>query len=319
MPNAIVLKLSQWLLDVVDGEFDQAMIEAMDWAQKNSAKIHDAQALSSLQMAFEAIKPRMAAEALLALGADPDARRATGSDNGDTPLMIAARQGSVELIELFAPICDTSARGMFGRDALMIAAERGQIECVRAMLPFCDAKAKDNKGRTALMHAVIVSDEPCVELLLPASDALARANLGESALMLAAAIGSTECLLRLLPVSDPLAQDNEGMSALMRAADKGRVDRARLLLPVSDPLARDLDGRDAFERAVLGGRWAVADLLGSFVGEARLKDAINCAPPEQMPHSRALLDRRSIVEAIDLPEGSSAVLAVPPRNPLRRL
>lgn len=72
--------------------------------------------------------------------------------NGETPLMIAAKENKIELIELFISKRQAGKRDVEGKTALMNAAERGHLKSIAALLKY-EKNMQDNRGMTALMYA----------------------------------------------------------------------------------------------------------------------------------------------------------------------
>lgn len=79
----------------------------------------------------------------------------TATSKGLTPLMIASRENSSDLVKLLIERhANVNAKDRQGMTALMYAAGNGNREIVTALLKnFADATAADNAGRTALFYA----------------------------------------------------------------------------------------------------------------------------------------------------------------------
>jgi hypothetical protein len=69
-------------------------------------------------------------------------------------LRLAARGGSIDLLELALPFSNPLAASQSGETALMSAASRMQVEIVKRLLPLSDPDAVDEEGKDALMHAL---------------------------------------------------------------------------------------------------------------------------------------------------------------------
>jgi uncharacterized protein len=68
---------------------------------------------------------------LLSAGADVNAR----SSGGETPLMLAASRGRLDIIDLLIERgADVNAATEAGNTALMLAAARGQVDAARALI-----------------------------------------------------------------------------------------------------------------------------------------------------------------------------------------
>jgi ankyrin repeat protein len=156
---------------------------------------------------------------------------------GNTPLMMACRSGSVELVDALLPVSDPKAANNDGATALMEAA-RESAAVAKRLLPLSDPLAVDSHGRSALLHACDEGRLDCVEALMRASDAKRASASGETPLM------------RLLDHADA---DKRNSAKFERVAKK--------LLARSDPLARDADGRTALGRAAAAGSLALVRAL----------------------------------------------------------
>jgi ankyrin repeat protein len=69
-------------------------------------------------------------------------------------LRLAARGGSIDLLELVLPFSNPSASSQSGETPLMAAAGSMQVEIVKRLLPLSDPDAVDDEGKDALMHAL---------------------------------------------------------------------------------------------------------------------------------------------------------------------
>jgi len=239
----------------------------------------------------------------------------------------------VECLAALLPASDPLAAENDGKTALMHCAWHGDPEAVRLLLPVSDARAKDRSNMTAIAWAAVADSAECVKILLPHSgrEAIQTAfmaaaekghaatvelllahcdpkqpNLnGDTALILAAGHKDESLVKILLPLSEAKAANKKGETALMTAAQQGREQSVRRLLPLSDASAVDNEGRDAIWRAMFGEpmlvdrmtqeqRWASADFLAQFVSEKRLAEALDSAPPNAPPMTRALAEQRAI-------------------------
>merc|ERR1739848_986514 len=112
-------------------------------------------------------------------------------DRGNTPLQVAVRKKDVDLVKsLIANGNDVKATNRIGQTALMIAAGDGSSEMMEILLPNSDVKATNKYGTTALIYAAISGNEKSLELLLPKSDVKASNKDGDTALMYAARDGN---------------------------------------------------------------------------------------------------------------------------------
>ena len=196
-----------------------------------------------LHAAIQARSCPMALE-LLRFGAAPDVR----DKGGNTPLLVAAESGCLELCKLLlAGGADCLAFNTSEESPLYIAALKGEHAIVRLLLAHCTAHGvpwQDSRlygdGWTPLMAAVLHGSVAVVETLLDAADdpaafAGAQNRYGQTALHIAARgtkkDDSGEAILRKLleAGADPGVKDAYGLTAA-RVAQKQRNRRAASLL-----------------------------------------------------------------------------------------
>jgi hypothetical protein len=123
---------------------DASGFTALDWAARNGR--------------VEAI------QALVAAGADPDAR--DSGPNGWTPLLLAIHKGQVGAARaLLAAGADPNARALNGGIALMAAAIRGDPALVDLLLAAGADPLVRDRGRTALTNAVAGGNPAVVRAL----------------------------------------------------------------------------------------------------------------------------------------------------------
>jgi ankyrin repeat protein len=102
---------------------------------------------------------------------------------GQSALRYATLAGSLACVTLLAEGAGARPKGDQTETPLMIAAQMGRLDLIQAMLPWADPLEIDSAGRTALMWAVGGKGAPeakerCVELLLPLSEAAAMDENG---------------------------------------------------------------------------------------------------------------------------------------------
>ena len=115
----------------------------------------------------------------LGSGADPNFRDM--DDQEFTPLLMAVKSGSVELVRLLLRAGADPARGEASKmTPLMSAAKMGSEELVEALLPLSDARARSGAGMTALLFGVLGGSARCVEMLLPFSDIDSSSPVGSA-------------------------------------------------------------------------------------------------------------------------------------------
>ncbi|EFO64473.1 Kinase, NEK [Giardia lamblia P15] len=140
-----------------------------------------------------------------------------------TPLMCASFAGDIE--EVNKHLSDKDKKNSDGDTALIIAARAGHKDIVELLDP------TDENGFTALMRAAHRNDPAAAEALLPLQGGMRTTRWVEidgwrifpkgTALMVAAARGHTE-VARLLVEKEGGMSNKDGWTALMRAALKGR-------------------------------------------------------------------------------------------------
>ena len=129
-------------------------------------------------------------KALLAAGADPNAKGAT-FHYGDFSVLMAAMQPEnkdwLRIIDaLIAAGAEVNPTGAFARFPLAHAVESRSVEMVDALLTRgADVNSKNPSGMTALMGAVVgLSPEMVRHLIIKGADVKARTKDGETALSL---------------------------------------------------------------------------------------------------------------------------------------
>lgn len=210
-------------------------------------------------------------EALLAAGADPNARNL----NRHTALTIASQHGHLPCVAalLRHPPTDVNARGEKGRTALSLACSNQHPDVVRTLLGAgarCDAQLQDDLGATALHWACRVGDNDAVAAALLHHRPVAvspntQDKDGRTALSWAAGYGAKSAVKALLRVAavDANLVDAKGRAPLSWAAGNGCESTVRALVQNSrvDASAADADGRNSFSWAAGGGHADVLRIL----------------------------------------------------------
>ena len=176
---------------------------------------------------------------LIEEGADPTA-------NCCRPLVVAAQQGYLEIVELL--LAYPSSAGYILK-ALRAASQHGHLDVVKFLLKDHDPS---DKIRGVLPVAAMHRHLDVVKFLLPYVDLERDAT---DALEVASRYGCLEMVKLLLPYSNPKANDS---LALQLAASSGYLEVVKLLLPYSDPSAKRCE---PVRQAVLWDRHEVLEFL----------------------------------------------------------
>lgn len=154
------------------------------------------------------------------------------ADNGQTPLLWAAREGHSEIIRL---LCEKGANinalTETGDSALHLAAWKGNIDAVRYLVDAmkCSPELRNKEGMKPVHFAVAGNHLETVDLLigidLNFKSSESSSAFGYSCLHRAAIYGSLEVMKRIveLDVVDPRSCAVNGSTILHLAAQNGRV------------------------------------------------------------------------------------------------
>ncbi|MBI2899235.1 MAG: ankyrin repeat domain-containing protein [Planctomycetes bacterium] len=218
-----------------------------------------------------------AAQLLLDAGADPN----LSLPSGDTPLIVAAREGHLEVVRAVAPrMRDLNARGKGGLSALSWAEKKGR----REVADFLRASGANPAGDVTLLFEAIRGgklDE--VRRMLDAGfDPKAINAEGEPAVCFASGWGKLEIARLLLERgADPGCATAAGKPLIVRAAEQGRLEFiGELLARGVDANARDAAGRTALMAAAVTGQIALAKLLLDHGADAALRTAKGEGPAD---------------------------------------
>ena len=176
------------------------------------------------------------------LNSDNDININSEDENGQTPLLWAARKGYEAVVRLLLEQDDVKAdsKDHYGETPLSWAAYKGHDAVVRLLLPRDDVKAnsKDEYGRTPLSSAAESGQKGVVRLLLEQDDVKAdsRSTSGRTPLSSAAESGHEAVVQLLLKREDVKAdsKDENGQTPLWWAAKSGHEAVVRLLLEQDD-------------------------------------------------------------------------------------
>ena len=169
-----------------------------------------------------------AARSWLDQGMDPN----TEADRIGTPLMIAAWEGNVRMMELFATRgADVNRVNRWGEQALQLAAWRGNLEAVHWLLDHGAAIRRRGKEWSAIHYAAYAGHDDVVRMLLErGADVNARAPNEATPLMMTAMTGNEDIAMMLLGAgADAGLTSDRGENALTWAMRYGNLRVARLV------------------------------------------------------------------------------------------
>lgn len=167
--------------------------------------------------------------ALLQRGMDVN----TADPAGNSLLMIAARNGNLELLEfLLKNRAGVNRRNRFGDTALLLATVKGSLDAVKLINQH--GGLLEPGGWSALHYAVFAPNPELLAWVVAQKPKLdSRAPNGQTALMLAAKLGNLEYVKLLIESdADMDLSDYEGASALMLAKKGGHNEVAAYLRSV---------------------------------------------------------------------------------------
>jgi ankyrin repeat protein len=166
-------------------------------------------------------------QSLLQRGFDPNTR----DENGMTGLLLALREPSPRVIQvlLASPQTNVEARNANDESPLMLAAIKGQIDLVKQLIA---RDADINKpGWTALHYAASSGQVEIMKLLIEKFAFIdAQSPNGTTPLMMAAMYGSPDSVKLLLDEgADPLMKNQQNMTATDFATRGNRPDAVEML------------------------------------------------------------------------------------------
>jgi ankyrin repeat protein len=183
--------------------------------------------------------------------------------NGVTPLILAAKEGNAEIVELLLQNgSDVNHKSIF-ETALMQAVSQGYKSVVKILLENkADVNAQVHGGETAMWHLIRKKDPMMFDLLLEyGADINIKTRFGNTLLM-EAVRGDDIDMVRLLISNgaDVNAVDELGESPLMKAAEASRLPSVRLLIEMgADVQHKNKLGETALMKAV--GKWRNHEIL----------------------------------------------------------
>ena len=189
---------------------------------------------------------------------------------GTSALMLAARKGHLEIVELLLQgKAKVGLRSRRGTSALSMAAEEGQIEVVEALLSSSGGDRPnihdtDDDGYTALGVACENGHAPCVQALLRAkSDPNQQRKNGWTSLITSSYNGYVEVVKALIDGgADPNKAKDNGYNAVIAAAYNGFDKVVETLLELkANPDQPMTNGWNALMVASAQGHASVVDCL----------------------------------------------------------
>ncbi|UYV68447.1 hypothetical protein LAZ67_5004353 [Cordylochernes scorpioides] len=199
---------------------------------------------------------------LLDAGADIDAKR----KNGETTIYIAIKKGNLELFELLLEAgANINLEYEFSRTCLHMAIDlEFKYICEKLIEKGADIEARDQFGLTPLIWAAANANIQCfIEIILEkGADVNARNMHGSSALYFAS-VGSVANVRVLLKAGADINVRNEnGMTCLMRAADANKEDiLIELLKRGANIHDTDKNGLSAFSYACMNNNISIVKTL----------------------------------------------------------
>lgn len=176
-------------------------------------------------------------------------------DSVDNPLVAAARAGDIEQVQQNKQLAGgTDSKG---NTALILAARAGNTQMVEILAPL-EARSVNAQGLTALMYAAKNGFEDIVNILASREGKLLNKR-GKTAMMYAAEAGHYDIVLHLMDM-EKCMQNSEGKTAMMYAAEAGH-DAIVVTLADYEKRMKNNNGKAAIHYADLGGHNGVIAIL----------------------------------------------------------
>lgn len=203
------------------------------------------------------------ARILVRRGADTNALEFA---TGESPLLAAARYGSVDLVHfLLSSGASVGHANVKQESPLLVAAQLGEPAHVSVMLSFnANVDASDGNGNTPLMHAIACRHGHVVDQLLGNANLLVTNNDGVTLLMVAAKYDALPVVVAVLEKEQaPLnAVDMHGDTALIVASRRDNLKVVRRLIKAgADVDVRNNNGETALQVAARYGHAKMCALL----------------------------------------------------------
>ena len=233
---------------------------------------------------------------------------------GLSPLMIAAQQGSLEIVnKLLTYGADPKYQNTSGKDSLMLACFAGQLEIVKVLAKHgATLDSRDFSGSTALHWAVDGGHIEVVRWLLNKGCQVDVKDYtsGWTPLMRLAMVKGNIYIARLLIQhgANISSMDKDGKSVLMMASLNGELELVKLLLyKGADFTLRSVHGKTALDFARAFDREKVVEHLDElwrgYKEKERRKQVDSWQEDEKYAQAVNLLkNARSMASAVDVTE-----------------
>ncbi|CZR60318.1 uncharacterized protein PAC_10214 [Phialocephala subalpina] len=214
----------------------------------------------------------------LLLGEDVDVD--SEDKEGQTPLLLAARNGHTAVVELLLErVAKPDCKNKRGQTPLIYAARNGHEEVVELLLGTnnVDANSRNQSGQTALWYAARNGHDGVVKLLLERDIIIdSRDNDGQTPLSWAANNGHERLVKLLLErKADASSRDAFGRTPLWYAAENGYKEVVKLLLEAD---AKDNEGKTPLSWAVTEGMEKVVKELLEGNADLECRDDLGNTP-----------------------------------------
>ena len=216
----------------------------------------------------------------LLVEAGVDVNGTKGADDGVTALMVAAKTGQTDIIELICMEYGADVHIMDNKKqiALMYASNNGNIASVKVLTKHqSNVYARDDKGRLSLMKAAAHGHLDLVRMFVKEHPRMlpARDQEGMSSLMHAAKHGQSHIVAYLLLECQdvPANKDHRGHTVFTHAAANGHIDTIMLLVNDTVDFVSDPSVVSGLHLAAHNGhRDVVQLLLGTYKMEVDVRD-----------------------------------------------
>lgn len=200
------------------------------------------------------------------------------NNNGYTPLHVAvSNRHSNVVLALLQADADVNSQNKFGSTPLHLAVSNGHAEIVRTLLDAgSSVMLKNEAGKTALHLAEHLE---ILRQLIAVAGVDLNTSMEWTALHFAARQGRLDLVNCLLEAgADAAAKTVEGFTPLRLAAYNGYLDIVQRLLEVNPAMSADTWGENALHDAAARGHLAVVKLLLASGADTESRDNEKCTP-----------------------------------------